>query len=491
VEFRSSDALDLTPACMMRISTGTRLTARLVPSCAALLASFGIAAAQAPGAPNPLAVPPNDIPVAFVNVNVIPMDTERVLAAQTVVVSGGRIAQLGPTASVQVPAGAAVVDGAGKYLLPGFADMHGHLQAGAGTLDDPAGQQLALTLAHGVTLFRSMAGAPTGVALRERVKAGDLLGPELVIFSPSLNGNSVRSPAQGVTLVETHRQAGVDGLKTHGGFASRETYDSIVAAARRAGLKLAGHVTPESGLMRAVEAGQQIEHLDGFLQELLPAGYNGPQFGQLIADPAVLAQLDTARIPALARTMAERGIWNGPTLALFETIVSDSTAEQLLARPNMRYVSQNVRRQWPLQLQQQRAQMGTPEGRAAFVRIRNRIVQALDAAGAHLLVGSDSPQFFIVPGDAVHREMAAFVRAGVTPFGALVAATRAPAEYLGRADLGTVAAGKSANLVLLEGNPLQDIHQTRQVGGVMVQGRWIDPARVRALLDAVAAKHGA
>ena len=334
-----------------------------------------------------------------------------------------------------------------------------------------------------------MAGAPTGVALRERVRAGEVLGPELVIFSPSLNGNSVQSPAQGAQLVEAHRQAGVDGLKTHGGFASAETYDSIVAAARRAGLELAGHVTPDFGLTRAIDAGQQIEHLDGFLHALLPPGYNGPQFGQLIVDPVVLAQLDTARIPALARTMAERGIWNGPTLALFETIVADSTAEQLLARSNMRYVSQNARRQWPMQLNQQRAQMGTPEGRRAFVRIRNRIVQALHAAGARLLVGSDSPQFFIVPGDAVHREMAAFVSAGVTPFGALVAATRAPAEYLGRSDLGTVAVGKTADLVLLDGNPLQDIHQTRRVGGVMVGGRWLDAARVQAMLEAVAAEY--
>jgi hypothetical protein len=388
-----------------------------------------------------------------------------------------------------VPPGATVVDGRGKFLMPGFADMHGHLQGGQGTIDDPAGQQLALTLAHGVTLFRSVAGAPTGVQLRERVRAGELLGPELVIFSASLNGNSVPTAARGVQLVEQFKQAGVDGLKTHGGFSSGAIYDSIVAAAQRNGLKLAGHVTPEFGLMRAVAAGQQIEHLDGFLMELIP-GYNGPDFGQLPTDPPLLARIDTTRIPALARTMAERGIWNGPTLALFETIVSDSTAEQLLARPNMRYVSANARTQWGNQLRQERAQMGSPEARATLTRIRNKIVRALHDAGAHLMVGSDSPQFFIVPGDAVHREMAAFVSAGVPAFGALVAATRGPAEYLGRSDLGTVAVGKTADLVLLDGNPLQDIDQTRRVSGVMVQGRWLDAARVRGMLEAVAAKHG-
>jgi imidazolonepropionase-like amidohydrolase len=436
----------------------------------------------------PLTIPRNDTPVAFVDVNVIPMDQERVLENQTVVVSGGRITALGPSSTVRPPADAMVVDGRGKYLLPGFADMHGHLQAGAGTLDDPAGQQLALTLAHGVTVFRSMAGSPTGVALRERVRAGEVLGPELVIYSPSLNVNSVRSPAHAAALVEAHRQAGVDGLKTHGGF-DAETYDSIVAAARRARLPLAGHVTQGYGLMRAVDAGQQIEHLDGFLHAMLPAGYNGPQFDQLVADPAVLAQLDTTRIPTLARLMAERGIWNGPTLALFETILSDSTTADLLARPNMRYVPQNARVQWATQRAQIQAQAGSVGGRATFIQIRNRIVRALHGAGAHLLVGSDSPQFFVVPGDAVHREMAAFVNAGVPPYAALEAATKAPAEFLGRADLGTVAVGKSANLVLLDANPLQDIDRTRRIAGVMVQGRWLDAEQVRATLAAVAAKN--
>jgi hypothetical protein len=241
--------------------------------------------------------------------------------------------------------------------------------------------------------------------------------------------------------------------------------------------------------MRAVEARQQIEHLDGFLHAMLPAGYSGQQFDQLVEDPAVLSQLDTTRIPALAKLMADRGVWNGPTLALFETILSDSTTADLLARPNMRYVPQGARVQWATQRAQIQAQAGSPEGRATFIQLRNRIVRALHAAGARLLVGSDSPQFFVVPGDAVHREMAAFVNAGVPPYAALEAATKAPAEYLGRADLGTVAVGKSANLVLLDANPLQDIDRTRRIAGVMVQGRWLDAEQVRAMLAAVASKN--
>jgi imidazolonepropionase-like amidohydrolase len=187
--------------------------------------------------------------------------------------------------------------------------------------------------------------------------------------------------------------------------------------------------------------------------------------------------------------MAERGVWNGPTLALFETIVSDSSTAQLSTRSNMRFVPQNARTQWVAQRNQLQTQTGTEEGRAAFLRVRSRIVQALHVAGARLLVGSDSPQLFMVPGDAVHREMAAFVRAGLPPYAAIEAATRAPAEYLGRSELGTVAVGKVANLVLLGANPLEDIDRTRGVEGVMVQGRWLDAARIQEILAALAAKH--
>jgi imidazolonepropionase-like amidohydrolase len=433
------------------------------------------------------AVPPQEV-VAFLDVNVIPMDRERVLTAQTVIVRNGRIEAIGSTGATEVPAGARVVNARGKYLLPGLYDMHAHVVGGQGTLEDAAGQQLALLLAHGVTTARHMAGPPTALQLRERIRRGELLGPALVVYSSSLNGNSVPSAAAAPAIVKAQQDAGVDGLKLHGGF-SAEVYDSIVAAADRAGLVIAGHVTPGYGLERAIAAGQQIEHLDGLLQALLPAEYSGPPLDQIVADAGVLAQIDTSRIPALARTMAERGIWNGPTLALFETLVNDSTAAQLLARPSMRYVPVNARTSWANQRPQMQSEMGSVEGREAFVRIRRAIVRGLHEAGAKLLLGSDSPQFFMVPGDAVHRELEAFVAAGVPAYGALQAATRNPAEFLRRTDEGMVATGYRADMVLLDANPLENISNIRRVAGVLVHGRWLDAARLQALKDAVAARH--
>jgi imidazolonepropionase-like amidohydrolase len=448
-----------------------------------LVAAAAPASAQSGDA---MAVPRNDRTLAFVDVTVLPMDRARVLEAQTVIVVGDRITAVGPAATTAVPADALVIRGAGRWLMPGLVDMHAHVQPGVGTLADPAGRQLAMYLAHGVTTARSLAGAPSGVQLRDRVARGELLGPRLVIYSPSLNSNSVPSATAAAGIVGAHHAAGADGFKVHGGF-DAETHDSIVAAARRAGLPVSGHVTPGYGLGRAVAAGQQIEHLDGFLHALLPPGWAGPQFGQIVVSPALLALIDRGRIPALAQTMAERGIWNGPTLALFELVVSDSTPEQLAARPTMRYVPPQTVEAWSNQLRQQQANPAPAEGRAAFVEIRREIVRALHAAGARLLAGSDSPQFFMTVGDALHRELEALVAAGLPPFAALEAATRNPAEFLRDADpVGTIAPGMRADLLLLDASPLADISNIRRVAGVAVGGRWLDGARLDAIRAAVA-----
>ena len=430
----------------------------------------------------------NDKPIAIVDVTVIPMDRERTLPRQTVIVRGDRIVALGPVGQTSVPADAIRIDGRGKFLMPGLTDMHAHFQAGAGTLADPAGQAMALFLANGVTTIRALAAAPTARAVRDRIRSGELLGPQMFVYSPSLNQNSVKTAADAAPMIQGFKEQGFDGLKTHGGVTA-EVYDSIVAAARRTGLPLSGHITPGYGLQRAINAGQQIEHLDGFLHALLPANYSGPQFAQIVADPAILSQIDTARIPALAREIAQRRIWNGPTLALFKTIVGDSTPQQFLARPTTKYLPPQARTNWTNQMTQMKANDGPADGRRAFVEIRNRIVRALHQAGAKLLAGSDSPQFFMTVGDALQREVASFVEAGLSPYAALETATRNPAEHLGLANMGTIAAGKRADLLLLNANPLASIHNTRQIAGVMAAGRWISREHLDALLAEIASRH--
>ena len=205
--------------------------------------------------------------VAFVNVNVIPMDRERVLEDQTVVVRGGRIAEVGPAARVKVPAGAVRVDARGKYLMPGLAEMHGHLPHP----QMPEAVQrgfLTLFVANGVTTVRGMFGFPTHVALRDRVAKGELLGPRLYVASPPIMGQTAPDPETAARLVREHKAAGFDLLKIHEGL-SLASYDAMVKTAREVGIRFGGHVPDDVGLAHALETGMSsVEHMDGFVEAL-------------------------------------------------------------------------------------------------------------------------------------------------------------------------------------------------------------------------------
>jgi hypothetical protein len=408
------------------------------------------------------------------------------LRSQSIIVTDGVVTAVDFATKLAAPRGARVIDGRGRFVLPGLVDMHAHLQQGQGTMDDAAGRQLALYIAYGVTTIRILAGPPTSLALRDSTARGRIIGPRIIAFSPSINGNTLRRANSADSMIAAFKAAGFEGLKTHGGF-DATTYDSVVAAAKRYGLKLSGHVTPGYGLRRAMEAGQQIEHLDGFFQQLLNPMYAGPALGQIVFDSAALAAIDTTHIRPLAAEFAARGLWNGPTLALFETVANDSTADDLLARDNMKFVAPNVAAAWAAQRRQQQAAAPPLALRQRFIDLRRRIVRALDAEGAKLLVGSDSPQAFMTPGDAVHRELEAFVAAGLSPYRALLAATRNPAEYIRNRYDGTVAVGRPADLVMIEGNPLVHISNTRRVVGTMVGGRWYDSTAIEGIKATIVA----
>jgi imidazolonepropionase-like amidohydrolase len=427
---------------------------------------------------------------AFVGVTVIPMDTERRLADQTVVVRAGRIVALGPSGRTKVPDGARRIDARGKFLIPGLVDMHGHMAPdsaeGAGRAG-PAARQFATLVANGVTTVRGLIAPPGYLATRERARSGEIQAPAMWVAGPSLNGQSVGSPAAGARMVREAKAAGYDGLKIHGGV-SREAYDSIVAAAERAGLPLVGHVTPGYGLARALEAGQQVEHLDGYLAASVveAAGVEVPG-GQVIADPVVLAQIDTARFTALAETTKRAGVANGPTLALFEAIFGAEPVERLAARPEMRYAPRKAVEAWSSQVAGiRREEGGDGTGLPQYLAYRRQLVRALQKAGAPIVASSDSPQLFMVAGFALHREIQALAAAGLTPFQALSAATRTPAEWLGQQnEIGTIAVGRRADLVLLDADPLADVAAASRPAGVMLRGRWLPASELRSTLDGV------
>ena len=292
--------------------------------------------------------------VAFTNVSVIPMDSERVLAGQTVVVRGDRIVTVGPAASVRVPAGAVRIDGAGQFLLPGLAEMHGHVpppSAPAAAVENT----LFLYLAGGITTVRGMLGAPGQLQLRERVRSGQALGPTLYLAGPSFNGNSVNSPADAERMVRQQKLEGWDLLKVHPGL-TRDEYDAMARTAREVGIRFGGHVPADVGLLHAIEMGQEtFDHMDGYI-ELLKG--DGPM------DPAAVSDI-------VRRTRAANA-WVVPTSALWETLMGVTPLETLTAMPELKYMPPQTVRSWTA-AHENRLRNPQPPPEAARTIARNRV----------------------------------------------------------------------------------------------------------------------
>lgn len=410
--------------------------------------------------------------VAFVDVQVIPMSSEGILDHQTVIVRGNRIVEVGPAGQVKAPAGATIVDGRGKYLMPGFAEMHGHFpnpNAGAELTENV----LFLYVANGVTTVRGMQGQLPHLDLKARVARGELLGPRLWVPGPALSGNGAPTPEVGRRLVDEQQAAGFDHLKIHEGL-SRATYDTIVATAKRVGLRFAGHVPDAVGVYHALESGQaSIDHLDNYVETV-----GGPDS----ASDARIAQAVTATCAARA--------WTVPTLALWETFFGTDDSAALAARPEVQYVPQAWRVNWAQQLSGMRRNAPPAEQRLRTLALRRRILKALQTAGCAIAFGTDSPQLYSVPGFSIHREMSSMAVAGLTPQQILASGTRNVARYYGaEQEFGSVAANQRADLILLNGNPLTDLANVSRRAGVMVNGRWLPEAEIQARLERIAAAY--
>jgi len=278
---------------------------------------------------------------AFVNVNVVPMDRDRVLSDQTVVIRGGKIVQLGGSDRVKAPAGATVVNGTGKFLMPGLAEMHAHIPPGPQVPDSVIERVLGLFVLNGVTTVRGMLGDPRHLPYRERAARGEILSPLIYTSSPSLNGNSMTNGAKAVDSVRKYRQVGYDFMKVHPGI-RRSVFDSIVTVAEQVGIRFAGHVPLDVGIERALEAKfWSIDHLDGFMEGLDPASsgrrFSGEEAG--FFGLGRVMQADESRIAMLAAKAKASGVWMVPTETLMRHVVGDFNVEEMRQWPEMRYWS--------------------------------------------------------------------------------------------------------------------------------------------------------
>jgi imidazolonepropionase-like amidohydrolase len=411
---------------------------------------------------------------AITDVSVVPMTSDGVLAHHTVVIRGDRIVAVAPRASVQLPHEVTVIDGAGKWLIPGLADMHVHTW-----YDD----DLVLFLAAGVTTVRNMWGVPQHLTWRSQIARGERLGPTIVTAGALIDGAPpdwpgsivLASPDAAEPLVIAQKAAGYDFLKPVNRL-TPAAYRALAAAAERHGVALAGHVPYEVGVDGALAAHQRsIEHLDGYLAALVPPGVPLPPVDD--DQPwtrAVLAHLDPSRLPGLiARTIAA-GTWNCPTLVNYDrapefhgVAVLEQRVQWLDKIPAAR------RARWIHEYAVARfTAEDTATTRAAIAQL-HEIAAALASANAPILVGTDTGGPFVIPGAALHDEIELLVAAGVPRPRVLRAATADAWRYLGQPhEAGVIEVGARADLVLVASDPLTAALPLIP-DGVMVRGRWL------------------
>jgi hypothetical protein len=433
---------------------------------------------------------PTDPAFAFLHVSIVPMDYNHVLKEQTLVVRGDRITAMGPSDTTEIPPDAIRIDGANKYIIPGLADMHVHLQRDMGKSSNS--WMLSLFIANGVTTVRNMWGTPDHLLLRKEIESGRL-GPRIFTSGPVIDGSPpmwkasvvADTPSVARDLVISQKQEGYDFIKVYSRLKA-DVYDAIVATAKEQNIRVVGH-TPLSVGLKGVLAARQasVEHLDGYANEVETA--DSPVYGKTDWYSQMIAYsfVDRAKLQRIVRETGEAGVWNCPTLVTMSKWVPPEEKRALLQSPEVAYVPTAVQESWE---DLYRVQL-SGFSRLDFLKLRrsdearSQIVGALNSGGDRILAGTDTPNAFVVPGYSLHEELAKLVGAGLTPYQALSTATRNAADFLGKLDeSGTVAIGKRADLVLIDGDPLVDISNANNIAGVLVRGRWLPATDLNKLL---------
>jgi imidazolonepropionase-like amidohydrolase len=453
--------------------------------------------AAAPTAVQPQA--PRDLAIA--HASVIDVRDGRIATDQTLIVSGSRITQIGPSGSVMPPAGAQTVDARGAFVIPGLWEMHAHSYGNAGA--DVMGLW-PLELANGITGVRIMWGNPGALSQRAAATNGPTFGPRLVVGSPLVDGAhpmwggsvAVGDAARARQVVDSFAEAHYDFIKVYE-YLSRDAFSAAAAQAKTDNIPFAGHLPVGVSAAEASNLGMRsFEHGVGItlacssredaVRRDLVAAMNDPADTGFLAHAVLfwrvevepLATFDAARCDALYRTLAANGTRVVPTLALWNAFVvthDPATPKD----PRLKYLPPAIRDGWTAAANSP----SLPFSPAAVLAQIQRLTTSMRRAGVEILAGTDALNPFVYPGFSLHDELALLVQGGLSPLEALQAATLAPARFLGATDsLGTVERGKVADLVMLDANPLVDIHNTTRIRAVVANGRLYTRSSLDSLL---------
>ncbi|MBS9525443.1 amidohydrolase family protein [Litoribacter alkaliphilus] len=422
------------------------------------------------------------------NVNIVTLSAENpILSNQSILVENGKIQSIGSNLEVEADS---IIEGAGKYVLPGLAEMHSHIPNAENGDFSFLEDVMWLYLANGVTTIRGMIGHPSHLELKERIKSGQMMGPRIFAAGPSLNGNSVESPQHGRQLVHEQAEAGYDHLKIHPGL-SMEKFIAIAETAKEKNIMIGGHVPLDVGLENVILNGfHSVEHLDGYLEAMLPhedyknsekAGPFSMNFSQ---------DADLSKLPELVKLTRENNVAVAPTMTLFEHFFGYLPASELKERAEIKYLPKDQIVKWAEQKQRLEDDGILAEEKVKpFLSLRDQILMELYEADVLILLSSDSPQVFNVPGFATHREIKSMKNAGMKAVDILKSGSKNVAQYFNQDTFGEIVVGKDADFLIVRDNPLEKLETLEELEGLFVGGNYIDRERIQSELDRIEEKN--
>jgi imidazolonepropionase-like amidohydrolase len=401
--------------------------------------------------------------IAVVGVDVLTMeDGAQLRRSQTVLIEGEQIREIG--SNITVPADARRIDGRGLVMLPGLMDMHVHLEA------DPAGW-IGVFLGHGVTTVLNLRGGPSHLELRERVKRMELLAPRVYTSGPYVNRPAIETEQDAARAAREQKAAGYDLLKIHGPLGNM-AFRTLIDSAHALHLPVVGHAPRNLAFDSVIAVGQDMV---AHAEELIYTKFSA---------------LDSSALGDIPERMAAARTWLVPTLSTFHGIAAQwarpAAADSALKVPEAAFFNPDLVRYWT----QGNPYSGRPaEGAARILRAYHfqlPLVRALHAAGVRLMAGTDTPVPVMVPGASIHLELAELRAAGLSTYDVLSAATRNPGDFLNQhidraLKVGRVARGYTADVLLVRGNPLDNLPVLRSPVAVFTRGRYLDADRLSAL----------
>lgn len=416
---------------------------------------------------------------AIKNVNVITMTSpNKIINNATVIIKDNKISSI----NEPIPNEATIIDGKGKWLIPGLIDMHVHNLADinfsfgyptkAATIFTDTQDFMLLYIANGITTAFELSARVEHFAQRNEISKGKVIGPRIalaiLIDGGNTSGNIANTPSDGRQTVRIAKAQGYEFIKVYSGL-NIETYKAIIDEANKQGMKVVGHI-PNAFKGKIEEA--FVPHFD------------------LVAHAEEYAkQTDSFTVQdakRFAKLAKENGTWLTPTLITMEKILEQARSlEGIRNLPSLKYVHPLIQSKW---LTSNNYNTGTNPERIAYfeklIGFHMILVKAFKEAGVPIVAGTDAGNPGVVWGFSLHDELELLVKAGLTNEEALTSATRLPANWLGIEDkIGTVEVGKCADLILLDANPLEKIQNTRKIFGVFVNGQWIDKEKINAMLS--------